>query len=175
MNKIMVIGVSAGAGKSTLARELGQALNIEVHHLDTVFWKPGWVQATLDEFASAQRKIVETNNRWVIEGNYSNTYEIRAEHADTIIYLELPLYVCLYRVLKRWLKNRGKERLDLGKGCPDKMDWDFISFICRTYYPRKIKMRERLQRFQKLGPEKTVYVLKGKKEIDAFIMKIKAS
>ena len=36
MKKIILIG-SGGAGKSTLARQLGAALQIEVIHLDALF------------------------------------------------------------------------------------------------------------------------------------------
>ncbi|MDY0394264.1 topology modulation protein [Virgibacillus halophilus] len=169
MEKILVMGVSAGAGKSTFAKKLGSKLHIEVTHLDALFWKPGWIQTGMEEFASSQREIVHGRDRWIVEGNYTGTYEIRAEHADTIIYLELPLYICLYRVFKRWLKNRGKTRPDLGVGCPEKLDWEFISFICTTYYPRKRKMRKWLQSFQADGEGRAVYFLKGKKRINSFI------
>ncbi|ASK63907.1 topology modulation protein [Virgibacillus phasianinus] len=172
MDKIMVIGVSAGAGKSTFAKELGRALKIEVYHLDAMFWKPGWVEASFEEFAAPQRKIVQTSNQWIMEGNYSKTYDIRAEYADTIVYLEHPLYLCLFRVMKRWLKNRGKTRPDLGEGCPDKLDWDFIRFICTTYYPRKRNMQARFRYFQTLGSKKSIHILKGKKEISSFLKDI---
>ncbi|MBB3151075.1 GTPase SAR1 family protein [Paenibacillus endophyticus] len=42
MKKIVLIG-SGGSGKSTLASKLGGILSIEVHHLDVIFWKPGWI------------------------------------------------------------------------------------------------------------------------------------
>ncbi|MDQ0272841.1 adenylate kinase family enzyme [Cytobacillus purgationiresistens] len=35
--RIMVIGVSAGAGKSTFARKLGDALHLPVYHLDSYY------------------------------------------------------------------------------------------------------------------------------------------
>ena len=168
MERIMVVGISAGVGKSTFARRLGDILGIEVTHLDALFWKPGWVEATLEEFAAPQRKIVK-KPQWIIEGNYSNTFELRLQHADTIIYLELPLYVCLYRVLKRWLTNLGKTRPDMGKGCKEQMEWGFLKFIITTYHARKSKMEDRMSRFQSLGPEKKVYKLKNKREISAFL------
>ncbi|HET7578805.1 MAG TPA: topology modulation protein [Bacillales bacterium] len=172
MKRIMVIGVSAGVGKSTFARKLGEILDLKVHHLDTLYWKPGWVEASIDEFAAAQEEIIR-KDQWIIEGNYSNTHEIRAAHADTIIYLEVPLALCLFRVVKRWWKNRGKTRSDLGEGCPEKIDLDFIWFICSTYYPRKRKRADRIQFLQSVGPQKTVHILKGKKEIQAFLDEIK--
>ncbi|MFC7392733.1 topology modulation protein [Scopulibacillus cellulosilyticus] len=172
MKRIMVIGVSAGTGKSTFARELGEALNIDVYHLDALYWKPGWIEAPLEEFEAAQREIVN-RAQWIIEGNYTNTFDIRINHADTIIYLELPLYVCLYRVFKRWLMNIGKTRPDMGKGCKEKIDWQFLKFICTTYYPRKKKMAERLQEFQRIGTKKAAIALTSKQEINLYLESIK--
>src|SRR5690606_623154 len=121
----MVIGVSPGAGKSTFARKLGDTLNINVYHLDSIYWKSGWVESTLEEFEAKQREIVK-RGKWIIEGNYSNTFHIRAAECDTVIYIEVPLYVCLFRVVKRWLTNIGKTRPDMAKGCKEKLDWAFI-------------------------------------------------
>ena len=105
----MVIGVSAGAGKSAFARRLGELTGIEVTYLDRLYWKPDWVEASLEEFAEAQQQVVP-NDRWIIEGNYTRTINIREPHADTVIYLDLPLPVCLYRVLKRRVQYHGKVR-----------------------------------------------------------------
>jgi adenylate kinase family enzyme len=173
MERIMVIGISPGVGKSTFARELGKALKIDVYHLDSLYWKPNWVEASIEEFSKAQQKIV-MKPRWIIDGNYSNTLEIRAAHANTIIYLELPLYICLYRVVKRWLMNIGRTRLDMGEGCKEKIDWDFIKFIITTYYPRKRKMDEQFQYLQTIGSKKEIVTLKNKQEICAFIDSVKA-
>ncbi|RIW30929.1 topology modulation protein [Bacillus salacetis] len=168
MKRIMVVGISAGVGKSTFARKLGEILGIEVTHLDSLFWKPGWVEASLEEFSAPQKEIVKKPD-WIIEGNYSSTFELRFVHADTIVYLELPLYVCLYRVLKRWLTNLGKNRPDMGDGCTEKMEWAFLKFIITTYHSRKSKMEDRMERFQSLGPEKKVFKLKSKSEIADFL------
>ncbi|QWI72989.1 topology modulation protein (plasmid) [Bacillus mycoides] len=173
MKRIMVIGISAGVGKSTFARKLGKALNINVYHLDALYWKPNWVEASLEEFSKAHQEIVN-QGQWIIEGNYNKTIEIRAERADTIIYLEMPLYVCLYRVVKRWLMNIGKTRPDMGEGCKEKIDWDFIKVIYTTYYPRKRKMVERLQALQVLGSKKNIITLRSKREINSYLENIKS-
>lgn len=165
MKRIMVIGISPGVGKSTFAQKLGRSLGIEVYHLDSLFWKPGWVEASIDEFTAAQEDVLQKES-WIIDGNYSNTFKLRTQHADTIIYLELPRYVCLYRVVKRWLKHYGKKRPDLG--CTEKLDWEFIKFIWTTYKPRVHKMHERLT---ELSKEKQVIILKGQKEINSYFTK----
>lgn len=62
MKRIMVIGVSAGVGKTTFARELGEALQIKVHHLDKLYWKPGWVETPFEDFAAAQSKLFKRSS-----------------------------------------------------------------------------------------------------------------
>ena len=172
VKKIMVIGISAGVGKSTFARKLGEALHIKIYYLDTIYWKPNWVEAPEEEFLKNQQEIV-SEDQWIIEGNYNSTFEIRAEQADTIIYLELPLLVCLYRVIKRRIMNNGKTRPDMGEDCKEKIDWAFLKFIITTYYPRKRKMEERFMSYQTLGAKKDIIQLKSKKEIHTFFEKIK--
>ena len=168
MRKIMVVGVSAGVGKSTFAANLGEILDLPVHHLDSYHWKPGWQEAEKEEFESVQYNIVK-RDRWIIEGNYSSTFDIRTAQADTFIYLELPLRVCLYRVLKRWLSNIGKTRPDMGEGCPEKMEWEFLKFIVTTYAARKVKMRSRMRSFLEARDGNKVILLSGKKEIAGFL------
>ena len=171
MKRIMVMGVSAGAGKSTFAKKLGDLLDLHVYHLDALFWKPGWQEATLEEFRASQ-KTVAASSSWIIEGNYSSSFDIRAARADTIIYLEIPRIVCIYRVLKRWLTHLGQTRSDMGSGCKEKMEWSFLKFIWTTYYPRKQKMKERFAQFKQTGPEKTVILLRSKAEITNFIQEL---
>ena len=162
----MVIGVGSGVGKSTFARRLGELTGIEVTYLDRLFWKPGWVEAPIEEFSEGQQKVVE-NRKWIIEGNYTGTFNIREPYADTIIYLELPLRVCLYRVLKRRVQFHGKTRDDIGEGCEEKIDFAFLKFILTTYRPRKKKMLKRLKSYANEG--KTVHYLKTTKQIEGFL------
>jgi adenylate kinase family enzyme len=169
MKRIMVLGVSSGVGKSTFAQQLGEKLGIDVYHLDRFYWEPGWKEATMEDFRSRQEEVVGKAS-WIIEGNYSNTYDIRATEADTIIYLELPLRVCLFRVMKRRWEYRGdKTRPDIGEGCEEKLDWDFIKFIITTYRKRKKKMQVRFRNFQKVGQEKKVIQLKSQRDIHRFL------
>lgn len=168
MKKIIVAGVSAGAGKSTFARKLGEKMDIQVHHLDTTYWKAGWVERDREEFLQIQRQLVQ-GDKWIIEGNYTSTMEIRLAEADTFIYLELPLRVCVYRVLKRWIVHYGKTRPDMAEGCPEKMDKEFLKFIITTYAARKRKMRERAIDFMESGTGRLSIVLQTQKQIDGFL------
>ncbi|GGC98850.1 topology modulation protein [Thalassobacillus devorans] len=171
MKRIMVIGVSAGAGKSTFATELGEILRIDVYHLDALYWRPHWIEAPFEEFEEAQREIAERQT-WIIEGNYSKTFGVREYRADTIIYLELPRYVCVYRALKRWVMNLGKTRPDMGAGCKEKMEWKFLKYIVTTYKDRRRKMYKRFKLWNASGKE--VIVLKSKQEIRSYLQDLKA-
>jgi adenylate kinase family enzyme len=129
------------------------------------------VESSPEEFVAAQQEIVN-QCQWIVEGNYSRTFEIRAEHADTIIYLELPRYLCLLRVIRRFLVNMGKARR-MGEGCPERWNKDFIKYVFTTYDSRRRKMMERLEAFQKSGAGKTVVILKSKQAMHRFLENIK--
>lgn len=171
MKKVVVAGVSAGTGKSTFARQLSEKLLIPVHHLDAYYWKAGWVERDPEEFKAVQQHLV-TEETWIIEGNYGSTMDIRLKEADTFIYLELPLRVCVYRALKRWITNYGKTRPDMAEGCPEKMDIEFLRFIVTTYADRKVEMHKRASDFSASGSGRRSIVLQTREEIESFLESI---
>ncbi|MEK4563681.1 topology modulation protein [Alkalihalobacillus sp. FSL R5-0424] len=168
MNKVMVVGSSAGAGKSTFARKLSNVLQLPVHHLDTLFWKPGWIEEDKEIFIEKQRVLAQTE-QWIIEGNYNASMDIRLSEADTIVFIHCPLWRCLYQVVKRRIMFHGKSRPDLTEGCKEKIDFDFIWFIIKTYYPRQKKMKQKLKHFEESSDKHKMYVLSGHKEMEQFL------
>ena len=71
MERIIIIGCG-GAGKSTLARKLGEVLDLPVVHLDKLFWKPGWVETTAEEF-DALLAMELAKDKWIMDGNFNRT------------------------------------------------------------------------------------------------------
>ena len=127
--KIVILGFS-GCGKSTLARLLGEKHQIPVLHLDSVHFTANWVERPLEEKLSDVRAFLDNNENWVIDGNYSQVEDVRRlREADSIILLELNRFVCLYRVLKRWITYKGCTRPDMAEGCPEKVDWEFVRWV----------------------------------------------
>jgi len=96
MKKIMLIG-SGGSGKSTLSKKIGEILNVPVYHLDQIFWKPGWGPTPEKEWDNLLRELVK-KEKWIIDGNYSKTLDIRLKEADTVIFLDMPRYLTIYRI-----------------------------------------------------------------------------
>ena len=46
----------------------------------------------------------------------------RLQFADTVIWLDLPVLVCLWGATKRVFQNHGKSRPDMGGNCPEHFD-----------------------------------------------------
>ena len=127
MERIMIIGCG-GAGKSTLARQLGEKLNLPVVHLDKLWWKPGWVETSRDDFDAKLAQELK-KPRWIMDGNYNRTLPERVKYCDTIIYLDFSRMACLLGVLKRVITTYGKVRPDMGEGCPERFDLDFLKWV----------------------------------------------
>lgn len=169
MTRIMVLGSSSGAGKSTFARDLGAILGLPVYHLDVLFWKAGWMESSPEEFAQAQSlRVTEPN--WIFEGNYTSTYYIREARAEQLIFLDVPLTVCLWRVYKRRFRYRNTVRPDIAPGCPEKIDVSFLWFIVSTYHRRRGKMARRISAFANSG--RTAVILKGHRQQQRYLQEL---
>lgn len=163
MERITIIGCG-GAGKSTLARQLGEKLNIPVVHLDRLFWKPGWVQVTQEEFDAALQVELE-KDKWIMDGNFDRTLPERIKHCDTIIYLDFSRTVCLMSVLKRVLTSYGKVRPDMGEGCPERVDFEFLKWVWNF---NKNKREKNYRLLNEVEGAETI-VLKNRRMVKRFL------
>lgn len=143
MKRIMIIG-SGGAGKSTLARQLGERLHLDVYHLDALMWRPGWVMAPRAERIDIQQRLVK-KDEWVIDGNFGNTLDLRLQAADTVILIDLPRIVCIYRVLKRVVRYRGTTRPDMGASCEEKLDFAFLKWVWNFPDIQRLQLLQQIQ------------------------------
>ena len=127
--KICVIGYS-GSGKSTLAGKLGERYRTDVLYLDRVHWLPNWTMRTREEKTRIVGEFLDTHDEWVIDGNYSKQwFDRRMEEADQILILNFNRFRCLGRVIKRYKTYQGNTRPDMGEGCQEKLDWEFIRWV----------------------------------------------
>ena len=164
--KIMVIGYS-GSGKSTLAEYLGKKYEIPILHLDHIFWLPGWKERPREEMKKIVTRFLDSHTSWIIDGNYRKTeYERRLAEADRIIFLSFHRLSCLYRVWKRYQKYRGRTRRDMGHGCMEKLDWEFVQWV--LWKGRDAKNRAAYQEVQKRYSRK-VLVIRNQRQLDAFL------
>ncbi len=166
MRKVAIIG-SGGAGKSTLARKLGEILDIPVYHLDAIFWKPNWEPIERDELIEKTMKIQETDE-WIIDGNYNATMEFRLQQADTVIFLHYKTLRCLYGIVKRRLQYHNKTRPDMGKDCKERLNWEFFNWV-RTYNKKKAPLvYERLSKLE----DTAIHVFTSPSQLEAYLREL---
>jgi adenylate kinase family enzyme len=135
VDRIVIVGCG-GSGKSHLARLLGVTLGITPVHLDGLYYDAAWQPLDKDEFADLQRELV-TAPRWIIDGNYASSLPIRLQAADTVIFMDLPSWACLWGILRRRLRHGGGQHRDLG--VYDRITWEFLRYVSgyrRTMAPR---------------------------------------
>ena len=164
MNRIMVIGC-CGAGKSTFSKKLHSIAKLPLIHLDQYYWKPDWVATEPPVWEETVRQLAQ-QQQWIIDGNYGGTMDIRISRADTIIWLDMPRWKCLYRVIKRALGSDEKVRSDMAEGCRKRLDWSFIQYVSRFHRVQRPEMREKIK---EVGEKKTVYHLTSQREMDNFL------
>jgi hypothetical protein len=153
--RIVILGCP-GSGKTTLARRLQARTGLPLYHLDDEYWGPRWSRTPEDAWRRRQMELT-SGARWIIEGNYFDTIEVRATRADLVVILDAPALVCLWRVLMRAFRiHRGATELlprrvgAAAKGGETRPTKDFsrlVSLILRfhraTWWPLIDKARTR--------------------------------
>jgi adenylate kinase family enzyme len=127
LRRIAILG-GAGAGKSTLARQLGQALGLRVIHLDLLAFGPGW--ATRDvEAARADLAKALAPGAWIVEGTYGWASELTLPAADLVLWLDQPVWRRLFRAWRKTVVHRGRPRADRPDGCDEGFGWDYARMV----------------------------------------------
>ena len=164
MRRVLIIG-NSGGGKSTLARRLGEKLGLPVIHLDVLFWKPGWTESDDDEFRARVAEAL-AHPAWVCDGNFGGSWDLRMPLADTIVWIDQPPWLCLFRAIWRVVQYRDATRPDMAEGCREGVDLKFYHFIL-TYDG---KVRPRLEAaLTEHGAHARIVRLRNDREIDAFV------
>lgn len=168
MKRVLVIGCG-GSGKSTFTKKLHQATGLPAIHLDKHYWHPNWVESTPEEWEQRVRRLI-AEPKWIQDGNYGGTMDIRFERADTIIYLQTPSWKCVWRVFWRTVKNHGKTRIDMPAGCPERFQWKFLHYVAmynKTRHPGILK------RLEAVADTKAIHILTSNREQSQLLERVK--
>ena len=164
--KIAIMGYS-GSGKSTLARLLAEKHNLAVLHFDAVHFLPGWAIRSSEEKEKITKEFMDSHEGWVIDGNYFKLYpERRIEEADRIILLLFNRLSCLYRAYRRSIIYANKTRPDMGEGCKEKFDFEFMKWI--LWKGRRNEVRARYKDIIRKYPQKVI-VIKNQKQLNKYM------
>lgn len=145
MQRVMVVGTSC-SGKTTLARELADALCVPHVELDAIHWGPDWSECPTDEFREVVRERVR-GDRWVVDGNYSKVRDLVIARATDAVWLNYSFPVVLGRALSRTCR-RVATREELFGGNRETfrnafLSWDSIPWwVVRTHRRRRRTYRE---------------------------------
>lgn len=145
MQRVMVIG-SPGAGKSTLARRLASLTGLPLRHLDAEYWLPRWTERDPDEWRAKLAALVAQDS-WIIDGNYGGSLAVRVARADTIVHLDYPTAICLWRAVRRIATSHGRVRTDTAPDCPEQLDLSFLGYIATFRSRKRAKIMRLTSRF----------------------------
>lgn len=147
MRKIFIIGIVAG-GKTTFAKRLSKKLNIPWYELDRIVHEEtndGRKKRSPEE----QVEVINEINRrgqWIFEGTDRKSYRCLYEMADTIIFLDPPLWKRKLRIFTRHLKqNIGIEK------CHYKADIKMLKMMyrwTRDFELNRAEFEAQLDQFQ---------------------------
>ena len=158
-----------GAGKSTFAKRLANILDLDVIHLDSLYWNKGWIETPKQDWKKTIERLV-TRDSWIMDGNYSGTLDLRLGACDTVIFLDSARMICLWRVTKRALQYRNRTRPDMAPGCPEKLNLKFLLWIWN--YQKRTKPRI-VRMLKEKAENKNVIWLKTGEEAETFLNGVK--
>ncbi len=103
MRRVHVVGIT-GSGKTTLARMLASRLHVPHIELDALHWEPGWTEPDLVVFRARVEQALQADG-WVVDGNYNKVRDILWKRADTLVWLDYPMPLILWRLFWRTLRR----------------------------------------------------------------------
>ena len=98
-DRILVLGCP-GSGKSTFARALREKTGLPLICLDNLWWRADGTHISRAEFDQALSELLR-GEKWIMDGDYSRTYEVRIRASDTVIFLDYPEDVCMAGIVAR--------------------------------------------------------------------------
>jgi adenylate kinase family enzyme len=157
---MIVIGCP-GSGKSTFSKGLHSAIGIPLYHLDMMYWKEDRTKVPRELFLKRLNEVLD-QDRWIIDGNYESTMEMRIEKCDTIFFLDYPMEVCVEGIMSR----RGKERSDMPWiEKTDEIDEVFLEWVRNYNVESRPKVLELLEKYE----DKEIIVFRSREEAKEYL------
>lgn len=163
MLKVIVIG-SPGAGKSVFSQKLKNIIDLPLYHLDMLYHKKDGTHISKEELEEKLKSIFK-EEKWIIDGNYQRTLELRLKECDTVFLLDFPLEDCLLGAESRI----GVKREDL-PWIEENLNEEFRQVIID--FPKK-KLPQIYELIEKYKMNKKIIVFKTREEADNYLEMLK--
>ncbi len=160
-NRILVLGCS-GSGKSTFARALAARTGLPLIHLDNLWWRADGSHISRDAFDRALSELL-AGEKWIMDGDYSRTYEVRIRAADTVIFLDYPEAVCMAGIAARV----GQDRPDM-PWTESTLDSKLVSMVQSYARDNRPVLLSLLRNY----PEKQVITFTDREEAERWLSEI---
>jgi adenylate kinase family enzyme len=163
---VIVTGL-AGSGKSTFSLALAAKTGLPVVHLDLHFWKPGWVAPSEAEWREKQQALL-AGEAWIADGNYDETLDLRLVRADTVVFLDMPWWLCVGRAFLRGFRMPD----ELPEGCDYSARQrlrDEWRLAVRIWRRRRSEPERELEIISHLGQHVSLYVLRSRGAVKEFL------
>lgn len=158
MNKAIIIGCP-GSGKSTFSRALHKLTDLPLYHLDLLNWNSDKTTVSNEVFLERLQNVLVLD-KWIIDGNYGSTIELRLKECDTVFFLDYPVEICIDGIKQR----KGKERSDI-PWIETENDEEFMEFIRNYNIQSRPKVLSLLEKYS----EKDIVIFKSREEADNYI------
>ena len=166
MNKVAVFG-NAGGGKSTLSKKLSEIIGLPLHVLDKVQYQSSGVAVPATEYQRIHAQILATD-RWIIDGfGCLETLWLRLDSADTLVFIDLPLYLHFWWVTKRMLTGGFNPPAGWPENSPilkSSINSYRTLWLCDRYLTPKYR-----EYITNVKSTKNVYHLRSSQQIEQFL------
>ena len=164
----IAIAGAPGAGKTTLARALSTALDIDAIELDALAHGPNWT--IRPEFAADVAAFTATD-RWITEWQFDEARPVIAARADTLVWLDLPARVIMSRLVRRIVASRRRHEV-LWAGNVEPPLWTVLvepNHMIRWGYRSIGLVRAQVIAAQNDYPQLRIVRLRSRAEVEAFV------
>ena len=165
MEKVIIIGCP-GSGKSTFGRELKHITGLPLFHLDMLYWNEDRTTVSKEIFINRLKQVM-SNSKWIIDGNYGSSMEMRIKECDTVFFLDYPTDVCMDGINTR----KGQVRSDMPWVENDNTDDEFIDFVNSYNSESRPKVISLLEKYS----SKDIIIFKTRLDSENYLSMLRTS
>ncbi|MEI8339478.1 MAG: hypothetical protein WCF94_02325 [bacterium] len=93
--------------------------------MDQLFWKGNWQAVPETDYLREHTSLIEKPD-WIIEGYVDKKMSDRLSRSHLVLYLDYSRFLCVWRIILRWIKHRKESRPELPKEALEQFKWGYL-------------------------------------------------